>query len=180
MERADDAAVSYLRRASGARAVHRGYRTRCTPQERVARECRDSTGAAGGARFVRRAGALVLAVVLCGTPAMAQVPEPRLSWEQDAASRDAAQAFTFRYYLDSAPGRVLPNVTCTGVSAVQCQAPMPGLTTGVHAVALTAGTTEESARSNTVAFISYCYFTVLYNQQTYSWTYGNRCMIWGQ
>jgi hypothetical protein len=89
------------------------------------------------------------------TVVTAQTPPPAgptsfFQWTQPAASAAAAQALSYRYYVDGATaGTVVTGVTCTGTTTITCEAPVPALTPGNHTVQISAASTAgESAKSS--------------------------------
>jgi hypothetical protein len=95
-----------------------------------------------------RTSIVVFALVVCalvGRPAAGQTvagPGAILGWTLDVAGSSAAgvSAFTYRAYVDgAATGVVLVGPACTGTATpYACQAPLPTLTPGPHAITLSA------------------------------------------
>ena len=64
----------------------------------------------------------------------------RLVWDQSVATSDEVAGLAFRIYVDSIPGP-LDGVSCSrtvGPSGVECQAPLPRLTPGLHTLWMSA------------------------------------------
>lgn len=81
------------------------------------------------------------------TPA---VPSDKLAWTQSVSSGSAA-SYSFAILVDGTRA-VLPNVTCTGDTSLECSAALPAMTPGRHEVRIVAiytadAVTAESAPS---------------------------------
>ncbi len=75
----------------------------------------------------------------------------KIAWDQPAGTLVEAQAYTYKYYPDSAAtGTTLVGVTCAGTTApFQCEVAFPAFTPGSHTLTLTAGNIAgESAKSS--------------------------------
>ena len=79
----------------------------------------------------------------------------KIGWDQSATTLAEAQAYTYKYYPDSATtGVTLTSVTCIGTtSPYQCEVPFPAFTPGSHALTLTTSNEAgESAKSSVLNF----------------------------
>jgi len=81
-------------------------------------------------------------ILLVATTVYAQPPATgsnKIGFDQEGPSLTEVQAYTWKYYADSATtGIVLANVTCAGTaSPYQCEAPFPAFTPGRHTLTLT-------------------------------------------
>ena len=68
----------------------------------------------------------------------------RLAWDQAVATYDEVTGLAFQIYVDSVP-RALDGVSCArtvGASGVECQAPLPPLTPGLHTLWVSALSAE--------------------------------------
>lgn len=98
-------------------------------------------------------------VLLIASAVYAQNPpatgKNKIGFDQEGPSLAEVQAYTWKYYADSATtGIGLTGVTCTGpVSPYQCEAPFPAFTPGPHTLTLTASNLAgESVKSAPLSF----------------------------
>ena len=104
---------------------------------------------------------LAIALLFCALPAFAQTPvtpgsAQKFGWDHSAASQAEEDAQGVNVYVDALPAAPLAGKVCTSPSAgnFACTAPIPALTPGVHAVAITATLNgSESAKSNTLSLV---------------------------
>lgn len=101
---------------------------------------------------------ICLVLLLLAAPAAAQQgsSNQKFSWDQSAPTLVDAQAYTYKYYPDSAPvGIVFTGVICAGTaSPFVCSVNIPAFTPGNHSIQLTASNLAgESTKSSPFAFV---------------------------
>lgn len=85
----------------------------------------------------------IAVIVLSGSPASAEGPAARLSWDQHAPNLATAQGYQYTLVIDGGPATVLSEVKCVGsTSPFTCAAALPKLEQGVHSLVLTASVLE--------------------------------------
>lgn len=103
---------------------------------------------------------ILLAIILLAFASVVYAQPPatgknKIGFDQDGPSLTEVQAYTWKYYADSATtGVTLTSVTCVGTaSPFQCEAPFPAFTPGSHTLTLTTSNLAgESVKSTPLSF----------------------------